>query len=280
MKVYSINTGLFKLDGGAMHGVVPKSMWNKVNPADDNNMCSWAMRCMLLDTGDKRILIDTGMGSKQDAKFYSFFYPHGSDTLKGSLHQLGYQDSDITDVFLTHLHFDHCGGAIERIQDTLQPAFPNATYWSEESHWHSANHPNIREKASFLKENILPIQESGKLKFYNEQTSSYFDGILEVLTVFGHTEAMMLPLVNYNGRKILFCADLVPSMAHVSMPWVMSYDMQPLHTLNEKAQYFNRAVQEDWVLFFEHDLHTECATLEQTDRGIKVKESFALRDLK
>lgn len=279
MKIYSINTGLFKLDGGAMHGVVPKSMWQKVNPADENNMCSWAMRCMLMDTGDKRILIDTGMGSKQDAKFYSFFYPHGEDTLKGSLLKKGYQPEDITDVFLTHLHFDHCGGAIDRVNEQLLPAFPKATYWSSEAHWKAAIQPNVRERASFLKENILPIQESGRLTFYNEDTKSYFDGIMEVLTVYGHTEAMMLPLVQYNGRSILFCADLVPSMAHVSMPWVMSYDMRPLNTLSEKEVYFDRAVKEDWVLFFEHDLSIECATLEQTERGIKVKEHFDLHTL-
>lgn len=279
MKVYSINTGLFKLDGGAMHGVVPKSMWQKVNPADDNNMCSWAMRCMLIDTGDKRILIDTGMGSKQDAKFYSFFYPHGEDTLKGSLLKQGYQPEDITDVFLTHLHFDHCGGAIDRVNEQFQPAFPNATYWSSEAHWQAAIQPNVRERASFLKENILPIQESGRLTFYNEDTKSYFDGIMEVLTVYGHTEAMMLPLVQYKGRSILFCADLVPSMAHVSMPWVMSYDMRPLDTLSEKEAYFDRAVKENWVLFFEHDLSIECTTLERTERGIKVKEHFDLHSL-
>lgn len=272
MKLYTINTGLFKLDGGAMHGVVPKSMWNKVNPADENNMCTWAMRCLLIEEAGKLILIDTGMGNKQDEKFFSYFQPHGEDTLEKSLHQFGFHPSDITDVFLTHLHFDHCGGAIKREGETLKPTFANATYWSSEAHWHSALHPNIREKASFLKENILPIQESGQLSFYNEQTKAYFDGIMDVFTVNGHTDDMMLPLIHYNGQNILYCADLVPSAAHVSMPWVMGYDMRPLNTLEEKERYFNLAIQENWWLFFEHDPKVACANLHQTEKGIRIKD--------
>lgn len=279
MKLFTVNTGYFKLDGGAMHGVVPKSMWNRVNPADENNMCSWAMRCLLIEEGNKLILIDTGMGTKQDEKFFSFYYPHGEDTLENSLRTLGYHRNDITDVFLTHLHFDHCGGAISREGDQLVPTFGNAHYWSCESHWNSALKPNAREKASFLKENILPIQESGQLKMYNDASKNYFDGILEVVTVNGHTDSMMLPLIPYQDKKILYCADLVPSMAHVSMPWVMAYDMRPLDTLSEKERYFNQACEEGWALYFEHDRHVECCTLQRTEKGIRVKDSSSLKEM-
>lgn len=279
MKLHTIDTGYFKLDGGAMHGVVPKSMWNKVNPADENNMCTWAMRCLLIEEGDKLILIDTGMGNKQDEKFFSFYYPHGEDSVENSLRSLGFHSGDITDVFLTHLHFDHCGGAIKREGDTLVPAFENAHYWSCESHWNSAIHPNVREKASFLKENILPIMESGQLKMYNHETKDYFKGIMEVLTVNGHTDSMMLPLIECGEKKIMYCADLVPSMAHISMPWVMAYDMRPLDTLSEKELYFNRACDENWILFFEHDRAVECCNLQRTEKGIRVKEFSPLAEM-
>jgi glyoxylase-like metal-dependent hydrolase (beta-lactamase superfamily II) len=270
MKLYPLSTGFFKLDGGAMHGVVPKSMWNKVNPSDDNNMCTWAMRCLLIEEGNKLIVVDTGMGNKQDEKFFSHFYPHGEDTLEKSIQAHGFNLNDVTDVFLTHLHFDHCGGAIVREGDTLKPAFPNATYWSSAAHWQTATQPNIREKASFLKENILPIQESGQLKMYNEQSKNYFDGILDVYTMYGHTEAMMLPLIHYPAHKVLYCADLIPSAAHISLPWVMSYDMQPLHTLDEKARLLNEAVDNGWALFLEHDPKIEQVFLERTEKGIKA----------
>lgn len=279
MKLHTINTGLFKLDGGAMHGVVPKSMWQKVNPADDNNMCTWAMRCLLIETGDKLILIDTGMGDKQDEKFFSFFQPHGADSLENSLKDLGFNTTDITDVFLTHLHFDHCGGAIKRVGDQLLPAFAKAQYWSHEVHWNSALKPNVREKASFLKENILPIQESGQLKFYNPQTASYFEGIMDIVTVIGHTDAMMLPLIKYNQHRILYCADLIPSAAHVSLPWVMAYDMRPLETLQEKETYLTQAVNENWHLFFEHDPKVECCSLEHTEKGIRIQHRLNLSEL-
>lgn len=278
MKLHTINTGLFKLDGGAMHGVVPKSMWNKVNPADENNMCTWAMRCLLIEEGNKLILIDTGMGNKQDEKFFSHFQPHGDDNIEKSLTALGLNSSDITDVFLTHLHFDHCGGAIKKVGDQLLPAFPNATYWSNKTHWNAALNPNAREKASFLKENILPIELSGQLQFTGENEKSGLLDQMDLRVVQGHTDSMMLPLIEYNNRKILYCADLIPSMAHISLPWVMGYDMRPLDTLNEKASLLNEAVEHDWILFFEHDSKNECCTLQQTDKGIKPKDIFKLNE--
>lgn len=279
MKLYTINTGLFKLDGGAMHGVVPKSMWNKVNPSDENNMCTWAMRCLLLEDEGQLMLVDTGMGNKQDEKFFSHFQPHGNDSLQQSIEQLGFGMKDITDVFLTHLHFDHCGGAIQRKGEELIASFPNATYWSNEVHWRSALQPNAREKASFLKENILPIESNGQLKFTGAEQGSSFRPHVEVRIVHGHTDAMMLPLIEYKGRRILFCADLIPSMAHISLPWVMGYDMRPLDTLNEKTCILNEAVENNWILFFEHDAKNECCNLVQTERGIRHGDVFKLADL-
>jgi glyoxylase-like metal-dependent hydrolase (beta-lactamase superfamily II) len=297
MKLYSINTGYFKLDGGAMFGVVPKSIWNKLNPADENNMCSWALRCLLIEDEGRLILIDNGMGDKQDAKFFGHYYLHGDDTLDKSLAQHGFTKEDITDVFLTHLHFDHCGGSIVRDGDKLVPAFKNATYWSNEHHWKWATEPNAREKASFLKENILPIQESGQLKFLNlsGESSDVNAGAAErsllttqdsplstnlsFFTVSGHTDAMMLPKINYNGKTIVFMADLLPSAAHIPLPYVMAYDMFPLTTLNEKKLFLTEAEQNNYILFFEHDLLIECCTLQMTEKGIRVKETFKLGDL-
>jgi glyoxylase-like metal-dependent hydrolase (beta-lactamase superfamily II) len=276
MKLFSINAGHFKLDGGAMHGVVPKSMWQKANPCDDNNMCSWAMRCLLVDTGDRRILIDTGMGDKQDAKFFGHYYPHGDDSIEKNLNKNGYSLQDITDVFLTHLHFDHCGGAVKREGEQLLPAFPNAVYWSNQTHWQSASNPNERERASFLKENFIPLEQAGKLRFIDE--GNWLENF-SVKVVQGHTDSMMLPIINYNGRTILFCADLIPSAAHVSMPWVMAYDMRPLDTLNEKRVILKEAADKDWVLFFEHDRSIECASLQSVDGRIRVKETFNLSEL-
>ena len=301
MKLYSINTGYFKLDGGAMFGVVPKSMWNKLNPADENNMCSWALRCLLIEDEGKLILIDTGMGNKQNAKFFGHYYLHGDDTLEKSLAKHGFTKDDITDVFLTHLHFDHCGGSIEKDGDKLIPAFKNATYWSNKNHWQWATQPNAREKASFLKENILPIQESGQLKFievnsekaefiseslvvskntpplstFNSPLSTHLD----VLIANGHTNAMMLPKINYNGKTIVFMADLLPSAAHIPLPYVMGYDMFPLTTLNEKNAFLTEAVENNYILFFEHDLVNECCTLQITEKGVRVKEVFKLSDI-
>jgi glyoxylase-like metal-dependent hydrolase (beta-lactamase superfamily II) len=278
MKIHTINSGYFKLDGGAMHGVVPKSMWNKANPADDNNLCSWAMRCLLIESGDRRILVDTGMGTKQDAKFFSHFHPHGDDSIEKGLAKHGLTTDDITDVFLTHLHFDHCGGAIKREGEQLVPAFGKATYWSQKKHWESALMPNEREKASFLKENILPIEESGQLKFVETAEGEEWLPGIRIRYVNGHTDSMMLPQISCAGRTVLFCADLLPSAAHISLPWVMAYDMRPLDTLAEKRKLLGEAVANDWILVFEHDLNNECCTLEQTERGVRIKEIMKLEE--
>jgi len=280
MKLYSINTGYFKLDGGAMFGVVPKSIWNKLNPSDENNLCSWALRCLLIEDGNKLILVDNGIGNKQDAKFFSHYYLHGDDSLDKSLSKNGFSKNDITDVFLTHLHFDHCGGSIEKQGDKLVPAFKNATYWSNEKHWKWATEPNEREKASFLKENILPIQESGQLKFVDSSSTVVpFMNNIQVRFVSGHTEAMMLPQINYNGKTLVYAADLIPSLGHLPIPYVMAYDMYPLTTLQEKRSFLKEAMEKDYILFFEHDLQNECCSLQQTERGIRQKDLFKLSEL-
>jgi glyoxylase-like metal-dependent hydrolase (beta-lactamase superfamily II) len=278
MKLSVINSGHFKLDGGAMFGVVPKSMWHPLYPADENNMCSWAMRCMLIEEGNQLILIDTGMGNKQNDKFFSYYFMHGDDSLDKSLKAAGYHRDEITDVFLTHLHFDHCGGVIEWNDEKsgYRPAFKNANVWSNEAHWKWATEPNAREKASFLKENILPIQESGQLRF--AETDRFSDQI-EIIRVHGHTESMMLPLVQIGDKKLLYMADLLASPVHVPVAWVMAYDTRPLLTLDEKANILKRAADEEWVLFFEHDKSVECATLHHTEKGIRVKETFPLSAL-
>lgn len=269
-----------------MFGVVPKSIWNRLNPADENNMCSWALRCLLIEDEGKLILIDNGMGDKQDAKFFGHYYLHGNDTLDKSLAENGFTKDDITDVFLTHLHFDHCGGSIVRDGEKFVPAFKNAIYWSNQDHWKWATEPNAREKASFLKENILPIQESGQLRFLplNGQSSfaTHESNIIKNLsffTVSGHTDAMMLPKINYNGKTIVFMADLLPSTAHMPLPYVMAYDMFPLTTLHEKKLFLTEAQQNDYVLFFEHDPMNECCTLQMTEKGIKMNETFKLSEL-
>lgn len=280
MKLYAVNSGHFKLDGGAMFGVVPKSIWNKLNPADENNMCSWAMRCLLVETGDRLILVDNGMGDKQSEKFFSFYYLHGDDTLEKSLKKHGFGFDDITDVFLTHLHFDHCGGSV-KYEDTagtkLVPAFKNARYWSNKKHWDWAVRPNAREKASFLKENIMPIQESGQLNFIDKE-GEWIPGF-EVVVVNGHTESMMLPLISYKNTKVLYCADLMPSYAHIPLPYIMGYDVRPLETLKEKESLLPRAVKENWTLFFEHDPVNECCSLADTERGIRQQDFFKISEL-
>jgi glyoxylase-like metal-dependent hydrolase (beta-lactamase superfamily II) len=279
MKLHSIDTGFFKLDGGAMFGVVPKAIWNKSNPADENNLCTWAMRCLLIEDGNRLILIDTGIGNKQDEKFFSHYYLHGNATMDGSLALLGFHRDNITDVFLTHLHFDHVGGAITRQGDNLVPAFKNATYWSNEKHWDWAVNPNEREKASFLKENILPIQQSGQLKFIDAHDNVKFTDEISIRFVHGHTESMMLPLINYKGKQVLYMADLLPSVGHLPLPYVMAYDMFPLQTLTEKKLFLNEALTKNYILFLEHDPINECCTLQQTEKGIRLGETFKLNAL-
>ncbi len=279
MKLHTIETGLFKLDGGAMFGVVPKSIWQRTNPADEHNMCTWSMRCLLIEDGDRLTLIDTGIGDKMDDKLRSHLYLHGEDTLDRSLAEKGFHNSDITDVFLTHLHFDHCGGAVIREGEKLVPAFENATYWSNEKHWNWAVYPNDREKASFLKENILPMQESGQLKFVEEKEGISFQEDVSVRFAFGHTDAMMLPQIRYKDRTIVYMADLLPSTGHIPLPYVMSYDMFPLTTLQEKKAFLQEAVENDYILYLEHDPHTECCTLTQTEKGVRLADSFRLSEI-
>jgi glyoxylase-like metal-dependent hydrolase (beta-lactamase superfamily II) len=280
MKLHVINTGFFKLDGGAMFGVVPKVMWNKLNPADENNLCNWAMRCLLVEAGGRLILIDNGIGDKQDARFLSHYYLSGEETLDSSLAAAGFSKDDVTDVILTHLHFDHCGGSIVRDGDKLVPAFRNAVYWSNERHWQWATKPNDREKASFLKENILPIQESGQLQFLPviESGTVPFSNVpgVSIRYAFGHTDAMMLPQVEVNGRTVVFMADLLPSPAHIPLPYVMAYDMFPLTTLQEKKAFLEEAADKDFLLFFEHDPVIECCNLQRTEKGIRPGETGPL----
>ena len=286
MQLYTINTGYFKLDGGAMFGVVPKSIWNKINPADENNLCDWALRCMLIEDEGRLILVDTGNGDKQDAKFFGHYHLHGDDTLEKSLKSHGFHPDDITDVFLTHLHFDHCGGTIKRAGEKLVPTFKNAKCWSNAAHWDWAVYPNAREKASFLKENILPIKESGQLELVEvnggingQLGKTRFTDNIAVRFVSGHTESMMLPQIQYKGRTVVYMADLLPSQGHIPLPYVMGYDMFPLTTLNEKTSFLTEALAGDYVLFFEHDPVYECCTLKQTERGIRPDQFFKLSEL-
>ncbi len=286
MNLYSINGGHFKLDGGAMFGVVPKSIWQGLNPADENNMCSWALRSLLIEDGDRLILVDTGMGNKQSEKFFGYYYLHGDDKIDKSLAAHGFSRDDITDVFLTHLHFDHCGGAIKRRGDQFEPAFKNAVYWSNQDHWKWATEPNPREKASFLKENILPIRESGRLQWVTHLPSvdgkdfqaDFMPG-MKVRFAYGHTDAMMLPQIQYKGRTIVFMADLLPSAGHIPLPYVMAYDTRPLLTMKEKGRFLQEALEGNYILFFEHDPVLECCDLQQTERGIRPKDFFKLTDI-
>ncbi len=279
MKLYTVNAGYFKLDGGAMYGVVPKSMWQKANPADDNNMCTWAMRCLLVEHGNHLILIDSGMGNKQDAKFFSHYHPHGEDSIESSLAKHGFTTDDITDVFHTHLHFDHCGGSVKIDDGKPVPAFSKALFWSNHKHWAEATAPNDREKASFLKENILPLEASGQLRFVESKDGEEWIEDFRVRYVNGHTDAMMLPQIKYKNTTLLYCADLLPSASHISIPWVMAYDMRPLDTLREKKQILNEAAANDWILYFEHDPKIECASIHQTEKGVRIKDTFALSEL-
>ena len=281
MKLYTINTGFFRLDGGAMFGVVPKTIWNKLNPADENNLCNWAMRSLLVEDGDRLILIDNGIGDKQDEKFFSHYHLNGNDSLDGSLAAHGFHRNDITDVILTHLHFDHCGGSVHREGDKLVTSFPNAVYWSNDRHWKWATEPNDREKASFLKENILPIQESGQLRMVpvEEGRHTEFSDNITMRFVHGHTDAMMLPQIRYGDRTVVFAADLLPAAAHLPMPYVMAYDMFPLTTMMEKKSFLTEAAEKDYILFFEHDPVHECGTVRMTEKGVRPAELFPLKDI-
>jgi prepilin-type processing-associated H-X9-DG protein len=278
MNLHIIDTGYFKLDGGAMFGVVPKSLWQRSNPADENNLCSWAMRCLLIEDGNQLILIDNGIGDKQDAKFLSHYHLHGDGELMSAIKKAGFSAADITDVFLTHLHFDHCGGSVKRVGDKLALTFPNAKYWSNKDHWQWATVPNAREKASFLKENILPIQESGHLNWIDIDAVSPFSSF-NILFVDGHTDKMMCPIIKYKGKTIVYMADLLPSIGHIPLPYVMGYDTRPLLTLSEKENFLNEAAEKEYILFFEHDPVNECCTVKQTEKGVRLDRSFSLKEI-
>lgn len=279
MNLYPIETGNLKLDGGAMFGVVPKSMWQKQYPADENNLCNWAMRCLLIQDEDRLILIDNGIGEKQDHSFLKHYHLNGDDTLEKSLEKYGFKPEDVTDMILTHLHFDHCGGSIKMNDDNTayELAFPNANYWVSRAQFDWATDPNHRESASFLKENIYPIMESGKLKLIEEEGEILPN--ISVRIYNGHTEGQMIPLIKYYGRTIAFMADLLPAATHIPMPWIMSYDTKPLVSLDDKTRFYKEAVPGEYVLFFEHDLYHECATMEETPKGVRVKETFKLSEI-
>ena len=276
MKIYPIETGNFKLDGGAMFGVVPKSLWSRTNPADANNLCDWSMRCMLIEDGDRLMLIDNGIGDKQSEKFFSHYYLHGSETLESSITKLGFGLDQITDVFLTHLHFDHCGGGIKwnRDKTKFEATFKNANYWTNRKHWKWATEPNAREKASFLKENLIPMQELGQLKFVEDGFDAF-----EIFYANGHTDAQMIPLIDYKGKKLAFMADLLPSAGHVPLPYVMGYDTRPLLTLDEKKLFLDRCANEEIFMFMEHDATNEVITVQNTEKGVRFKESFRFNEV-
>jgi glyoxylase-like metal-dependent hydrolase (beta-lactamase superfamily II) len=278
MKLYTIDTGFFKLDGGAMFGVVPKTIWNAINPSDEKNLCKWAMRCLLIEEGNRLILIDCGLGNKQSEKFFSHYEPHGDKNLLSSLNAHGFSAGDVTDVFLTHLHFDHCGGAIAYNSDNkLVPVFPNAIYHSNEKHWETATHPNQREKASFLKENILPILESGQLKMLKEGDELFPE--FRIKFVHGHTDSMMLPIISCNNYTIAYMADLIPSAGHIPVPFVMAYDLRPLITLEEKQNFLQTAATDDYILFFEHDPLIEACRLIKTEKGVRISDRVLIEEL-
>lgn len=278
MNLKAIETGFFKLDGGAMFGVVPKVIWQKLNPADENNLCNWAMRCLLVEDGNRLLLIDTGIGQKQTDNFFAYYFLNGDDTLKKSLHNAGVDFKDITDVILTHLHFDHCGGAVQwnKNKDGFEPTFPKATYWSHAEHWQHALNPNVREKPSFLKENIIPIQESGQLKFIDDKLKITEN--ISVILANGHTEKMMCPKIKIGGKTLVYMADMIPSAAHIPVNYVMGYDIRPLQVMEEKARFLKEAADNNYILFFEHDNSIECATVGETDKGIRAIKTGKLSD--
>lgn len=283
MKLYSIEAGNFKLDGGAMFGVVPKSLWSRTNPADQNNMIDLALRCLLIENGDRLTLIDNGMGDKQSEKFFGFYYPWGDFNLQDSLKKHGFHPDDITDVFLSHLHFDHCGGSVKWNKDRTgyETAFKNATYWSNKDHWKWATEPNRRERASFLTENIMPIQESGQLKFIEQPNSDYAEAKemdFGILFVDGHTDKQMLPHINYKGKTLVYVADLLPTAGHIPLPYVMGYDTRPLLTLDEKEKFLDQAATNNYYLFLEHDAHNQIITVKHTEKGVRLDQTLTVNE--
>ena len=284
MNLFPINSGNFKLDGGAMFGVVPKSLWQKTNPADSNNMIDIAARCLLIEDGNRLILIDTGMGNKQSDKFFGYYHLWGNDTIDKSLNKVGFHRDDITDVFMTHLHFDHCGGSIEWNKDRAgyEPAFKNAAFWSNEDHWKWATEPNKRERASFLKENILPIQESGRLKFTSipdKNLLEYSELGFDIFFANGHTDKQMIPLIQHKDKTIAFMADLLPTVGHIPLAFVMGYDTRPLLTLDEKEIFLNTAADNNYYLFLEHDAHNEIITVQHTEKGVRLKDTYKSKEI-
>lgn len=284
MKLYPIESGNFKLDGGAMFGVVPKSLWTRTNPADSNNMIDIAARCLLIEDGNRLILIDTGMGNKQSEKFYGYYHLWGDYSLEKSLNNAGFSTDDVTDVFMTHLHFDHCGGSINYNKDRtkLEPAFKNAHFWSNKNHWQWATQPNRREVASFLKENILPMEDSGHLKFTSIPQNDILKNSelgFDIFFADGHTEKQMIPMINYKGKTICFMADLLPTVGHLPLPFVMGYDTRPLLTLDEKEKFLNLAADNNYYLFLEHDAHNEIITVQHTEKGVRLKDTFTCNDI-
>ncbi|GAB4107722.1 MBL fold metallo-hydrolase [Echinicola sediminis] len=280
MELHVINTGFFKLDGGAMFGVVPKSLWQRTNPADENNLCTWAMRCLLVQEGDRLVLIDNGIGNKQSDKFFSHYYLHGEDSLSGSLQKAGFSVSEVTDNFLTHLHFDHCGGGVQYQKGTDKPemVFNKAQYWTNKDHWQWATVPNAREKASFLSENLLPMQESGQLGFLDLDKPELFSGF-SFFTADGHTDKQMIPKIRYKGKTIVFAADLLPSVGHIPLPYVMGYDTRPLLTMQEKQEFLEEAAEKEYIIFLEHDPLHECCTVKMTEKGVRLDQTFSLSEL-
>lgn len=284
MKIYPVEAGNFKLDGGAMFGVVPKSLWSRTNPADSNNMIDMAARCLLIENGDQLTLIDTGMGNKQSEKFFGYYYLWGDFSLDASLKKLGFHRDDISNVFMTHLHFDHCGGTIQHNQNKtgFEPAFKNARFWSNENHWQWATQPNRREKASFLSENILPIKESGRLEFITIPESGFQEKTpldFGVLFVNGHTEKQMIPHIKINGKTFVFMADLLPTVGHLPIPYVMGYDTRPLLTLPEKEKFLNQAADKGYYLILEHDPHHEIITVKHTEKGVRLDKIYTFKEL-
>ncbi len=284
MTLYPVETGNFKLDGGAMFGVVPKTIWSKTNPADSNNLIDIGARSLLIEDGSRLILIDTGLGNKQSEKFFGYYHQWGDATLDGSLKKLGFHRDDITDVFMTHLHFDHCGGSVQWNKDRTgyEPAFKNALFWTNEAHWQWATEPNAREKASFLKENLLPMQESGQLRFIERQGQSFLKNSIlgfDILFVDGHTDKQMIPHIDYKGKTLVFMADLLPTVGHIPLAYVIGYDTRPLITLEEKALFLDTAAANDFVLFLEHDAHNELCTLQNTEKGVRLNKTYTFNEI-